>query len=378
MKITDLVAIPLESPVGSVQLRAGVQDQTVAVLPVVVKMHTDAGITGLGETLTYDPSGTAAIATAQAVESLGRHLVGKNPLEVTRRWRELYQFAKRSGGFKALSALDEALWDIAAKDAGKPLFELLGGRTSRVRAYATFPHRQSAGDLVEKAERLAGAGFPSMKITVGRGVTEDREYVRAVSGALPEGFGLAVDANTSYDFADALRLGRTADELELDWIEEPIPHTDIAGQAELNRRLDVPIAAYQSHFSHYPVMDHLRANALEIYQPALYLCGGVSAAHRVATVVETFGKRFVPHAFGPLINYSASLHVCVASPVCDLIEFAIYDGDDMDDPGRYVASPYVANQDDFSLDDDGSVSPPDAPGLGIELDESVIEELRLD
>lgn len=112
-------------------------------------------------------------------------------------------------------------------------------------------------------------------------------------------------------------------------------------------------------------------------QPALYLCGGVTAGNRVATSVEAFDKRFVPHAFAPLINYAVSPHVCVASPACDLIEFAVYDHD-IGDPGEYLASPYVANQGEFSLNDDGTISPPDAPGLGIELDEDVVAELRLD
>ncbi|MGM0605109.1 MAG: mandelate racemase/muconate lactonizing enzyme family protein, partial [Halobacteriota archaeon] len=338
---------------------------------------TDAGITGLGETLTYDPTGEEARYTAQGIRSLARHVVGESPLDVTQRWSDLYQHAKRSGAFKALSAIDEALWDIAGKDAGKPLYELLGGSAGDVAAYATFPRRKPTDELLEGAAWLADAGFDSIKITVGGGLTEDRARIRAVSESLPDGFGFSIDANTSYGFSDALSLASTASELELEWFEEPIAHTDIEGQAELNRRVDVPIAAYQSHYPHYPAVDHLRANALEVYQPSLYVCGGVTAASRIATMVEAFDKRFVPHAFGPLVNYAASLHVAVASPACDLIEFAVYD-DDADDPGRYVASPYVANQEAFGLDDDGTISPPTAPGLGVELDQDVVEELRLD
>jgi len=127
---------------------------------------------------------------------------------------------------------------------------------------------------------------------------------------------------------------------------------------------------------HYPAVDHLRANALDVYQPSLYVCGGVTAASRVATLVEAFDERFVPHAFGPLVNYAASLHVAVASPACDLIEFAVYD-DDADDPGQYVASPYVANQTEFGLED-GVMTPPDRPGIGVELDEAVVDDLRID
>ena len=377
MRITGVEAIPLESPVDTIQMKTGKKEQSVAVLPVLAKVHTDAGITGLGETLTYDPSGREARFAAQGVRSLERHLLEEDPLDVKQRWDDLYQHVKRSGAFKPLSAIDEALWDIVGKNAERPLYELLGGATNDVAAYATFPHRKPVEELVEDGAWLAESGFDSMKITVGAGVETDRERIRTVGESLPSGFGLAMDANTSYSFSQALRLARTADELGMVWFEEPISHTDIDGQAELNRRVDVPIAAYQSHYPHYPAVDHLRADALEVYQPALYLCGGVTAGSRVATLAEAFDKRFVPHAFGPLVNYAASLHVCVASSACDLIEFAVYD-DEVDDPGEYIASPYVANQDEFSLDDDGTISPPDAPGLGIELDEDVVDKLRLD
>lgn len=377
MEITRVEPIPLESPVDTIQMKTGEREQSVAVLPVLVKVHTDAGIIGLGETLTYDPSGEEAEFVAQGVRSLERHVIEENPLDVKQRWSDLYQHVKRSGAFKALSAIDEALWDVVGKNAERPLYELLGGATNDVAAYATFPHRKPVDELVDDGAWLAESGFDSMKITVGTDVERDRERIRTVGESLPPDFGLAMDANTSYGFSEALRLARTADELGMEWFEEPIPHTDLDGQAELNRRVDVPIAAYQSHYPHYPAVDHLRADALEVYQPALYLCGGVTAGDRVATLVEAFDKRFVPHAFGPLVNYAASLHVCVASSACDLIEFAVYD-DEVDDPGEYLASPYVANQSEFGLDDDGTISPPDAPGLGVELDEDVVEELRLD
>jgi L-alanine-DL-glutamate epimerase-like enolase superfamily enzyme len=173
-----------------------------------------------------------------------------------------------------------------------------------------------------------------------------------------------------------MKVGQVAGKYGLEWFEEPISHTNIQGQATLNRDLDVPISAYQNHLAHYPAVDHLEANAIEIYQPALDFVGGITAAHRVGTMIEPYDKKLVPHAFGPVINYSASLHVAAASPVCDLIEFGVY-SDEVDDPGRYIASPYVANQDDVYVQDGGVIEPPEKPGLGMELDEDLIEEYRL-
>lgn len=376
MEVTEVEAVPLASPVESTAMQFGAAERDVAVCPVVVRVHTDAGPVGLGETLTYDPGGDEARYVARGVETLADRLVGEDPRDATRHWERLYVDVKRSGAFRALSALDEALWDLAGKAAGEPCYRLLGGEAGDVAAYATFPHRRTTDELIDDAAWLSES-FDSMKITVGGDVAADRERIAAVAGALPSGFGLSIDANTSYSVAEALRVGRTADEHELEWFEEPIAHTDVEGQARLNARLDVPIAAYQSHRPHYPALDHLRANALEVYQPSLYLCGGLTAARRVATLVEAFNERLVPHAYGPLVNYAASLHLAAAAPACDLIEFAVYDVD-ADDPGRYVASPYVADQGSVRVEDDGSIRPPEGPGLGVELDENVVEDLRLD
>jgi len=138
----------------------------------------------------------------------------------------------------------------------------------------------------------------------------------------------------------------------------------------------VPISGFQTHHTQYSAVDHLAVDALEIYQPALDLVGGVTAANRVATLVEAHNKEFLPHAYGPMVNYAASLHVAAASPVCSLIEFAVY-SDEIDDPGEYLTSPYVANQEDIYVQDGGAIEPPEKPGLGIDLDEDLVEEYRI-
>jgi L-alanine-DL-glutamate epimerase-like enolase superfamily enzyme len=377
MEVTEIEPIVLESAIGTVSIPGGKSDFETTVRPVLVKVHTDEGITGIGETFLDDPSGDSSRAAAASMQALGNHLVGKDPREVTERWHELYVHVKRGvKGYRPLSALDEALWDIVGKDAGKPLYQLLGGRSGDLHAYATFPLPKETDDLVEDAAWLDEKGFPMMKIVAGYGVREDRDRISAIAPELPEEFGLAIDANTTYRVPDALAVAETASEYDLEWFEEPIAHTNIEGQAELNRRSSVPISGFQTHHTQYAAVDHLRANALEIYQPAFDLVGGITPANRVATLVEAFGKEYLPHAYGPMVNYAASLHVAAASPACDLIEFAVY-SDDVDDPGEYLASPYVANQEDVYVQDNGRIEPPEKPGLGIELDEDTLEEYRV-
>ena len=377
MEIIDVEAIALESAIGSFSFAGGKSEFDATVRPVLVRIRTDDGTVGLGESYLDDPIGEKAKFVAQGVRGLAEHIVGRDPRDVTKLWDELYVHAKRSGSYRSLSAIDEALWDIKGKAAGVPVYELLGGRTQPVTAYATFPHLQEVDELINSAGWLAEKGFETMKTVVGKDIEADRERIRLLRENIPAELGLAIDANTSCTFTDALAVGRTASEYELEWFEEPIAHTDITGQAELNRRLSVPISGYQTHTPHYPVRDHLEAGALEIYQPALDLCGGITAARAVATMVETYGKRFVPHAFGPVVNYAASFHVAVASSACDLIEFAVYDTS-VDDPGTFVASPYIANQEDIYVQDGGIIEPPTEPGLGLEVDEDVLEDYRMD
>lgn len=375
MEITDVETILLESPVDTATLPADVGNRDIEISSVIVRVHTDEGVTGIGESFYRSLEDNRFLA--ESIDSLSRHIVGDDPRAVEQRWQELYLHVKRAGAYGALSAIDEALWDIKGKAAGEPLYQLLGGETGEVRAYATFPVDKEPDELVDSAAWLTDKGFEAMKIGAGFGVAEDRERIRTVAENIPDDFGLAIDSNTSYDFPDALAVAETASEYGLEWFEEPIEHTDIEGQAELNSRVSVPISGYQTHTPHYPAVDHLRANALEIYQPSLDYAGGVTGARRVATLVEAFDKRLVPHALGPAVNYGASLHVAAASPACSLIEFAVL-SDEIDDPGEYIAGPHIVNQDAIRVEDGGKITPPEAPGIGLELDEDVLAEYRVD
>lgn len=375
MEVTDVETIIMDSAVDAASLPAEVGERELDISSVIVKVHTDEGITGLGESFYRSVENNRFLA--QSIESLSRHVIGKDPLDVTSRWHELYLHVKRAGAYGALSALDEAMWDIKGKNAGQPVYELLGGTVGDVHAYATFPVDKTADELIESSSWLAEKGFEAMKVGAGFGVEEDRHRIRTVMENVPDEFGLAIDANTSYEFTDALAVAETASEYELEWFEEPISHTDIEGQADLNARVSVPISGYQTHTPHYPAVDHLRAGALEIYQPSLDYVGGITGANRVATLVEAFDKQLVPHALGPAVNYAASLHVAAASRSCSLIEFAVL-SDEIDDPGVYITGPHIKNQDDIYVRDGGEIIPPDAPGIGIELDERIVEEHRID
>ena len=377
MEITEVEPIRLERALGTITRRGGSVDQNITVTPVVVKIKTDAGITGIGESFVFDPTGEEAKFLSHGIKALSKRLVGQNPLNVKKLWHEMYVEVKRSGAYRALSAVDQALWDLKGKNADLPVYEMLGGQVNEIEAYATFPHFKESEQLLEDAIWLSEKGFKAIKIVgASVGVEHDKERIATISEGLPSDMDLAIDVNTSYNAAEALAVAEAASEYDLAWFEEPISHLDIQGMAELNARVTVPIAAYQTQTPHYPAIEHLRAGALEIYQPTLDLVGGITAADRIASFVEAYDKQLVPHTFGPIVNYAASMHVVAASPACSLIEFAVFD-DEIDDPGEFIASPYAKNPEAVYVEDGGVIKPPEGPGLGIELDEEKVEEYRV-
>ena len=375
LTIARIHAHILRSIVGAVNLPDQTGLRTLEISSVLVEVETSNGINGYGESFYRSLEDCRFLAAN--VRALGRHLLGKNPLDVQQRWHEMYVQAKRSGGYAALSALDEALWDIKGKVARRPVYDLLGGKTTPVQPYATFPIDRTSEQLVEDAQWLHSNGFLNMKIAVGHGVEVDRKHICYVAERLPKGFRLAIDANTTYSFEDAFRLGKTASELELLWFEEPLEHFSVERNAELNNRLSVPIAGYQTYNTHYPVVDLLRANALDIYQPSLDYVGGITAAHRVGVLVESFGKRLVPHTMGPIVNFVASLHVAAAQRACTLIELPVLSRE-LPDPGTFHAGRYMANVHEISLQKNGTLSPPDGPGLGVELDWDAVKDVEVE
>ncbi|BAS26366.1 mandelate racemase/muconate lactonizing enzyme family protein [Limnochorda pilosa] len=373
MKITRVAAHLLRSVVKPALLPDQAGLRSLEISAVLVEVETDVGVTGVGESFYRSLEDNRFLA--ESVRAMGRHVVGKDPLDVSQRWQELYVHVKRSGAYGALSALDEAMWDIKGKVAGRPIYQLLGGKTTPVRAYATYPLGQSIEEAVEGAHWLAEHGFQLMKIPVGRGVDHDRKVVRELVPRLPKGFGLAIDANTTYSFSDAFAVAETASEHGVAWFEEPIEHMDLQGMAELNRRLSVPIAGYQTFNTHYPAVELLKANALDVYQPSLDYVGGVTAAQRVGVLVEAFGKRLVPHTMGPIVNFAASLHVAAAQRACTLIEFPVLSRD-VENPGRVHTGTYVTNVEEISLREDGTLLPPERPGIGVEIDWEAVRSVQ--
>jgi len=274
-----------------------------------------------------------------------------------------------------VSGIDIALWDAYGKSTGRSVSRLLGGRRrDEVRAYATghffrdvedFGRLQSV--IAEEARGHVDAGFTALKQKVGLsrhfpwGPEEDIELVRTVREAVGDGIDLMVDANHAYDLATAKRVANGLEGLDVRFFEEPV-RPEVAYYADLSDDVDVPIAGGESWAFQHEFNRVLSENAAEYVQPDVTSAGGITSTDRVATLAHSENVQCVPHVFGSAVALAASLQVIATISGEPMLEF-----DRTPNPIREdLAETPITNDGDV-------VSIRDEPGLGIEIDESVLE-----
>lgn len=330
----------------------------------VFEIDTDAGITGV----TASPSFGGGIEYATPLELF---LVGEDPHDV-------------DGILRKLESIDLlgprpwhvelALWDIIGKDAGKPVYELLGGTAKSTRAYASTGQKIPTGERIEYVEHCLDEGFEAVKLRITE--REDLETVRAVRDAFPD-LPLMVDANkgwavraledeTRWTVAEAIEVARELEAIgDIRWLEEPLPRHDYDGYARLRDATTVPIAGGEFNDGATECYEYLDRGALDVLQPDAALATGIKRAVELAGTAREQGVSFVPHTWTNGVGFAANLHVisAVDSSWCE------YPFDPPWSPEVWSAPV----RGEFPIED-GRVRPPDAPGLGIELDRELLSE----
>jgi D-galactarolactone cycloisomerase len=378
MKIVDLKLHVLKSPLAEpFAFSQGWVHQRSATL---VEVITDEGISGWGEAFAQglEPPEIAAAVIQHALRPL---LIGADPLDTEVLWHTCYHrtrdYGRKGSVVAGISAVDMALWDIAGKARGVPVWKLLGGRfRERVQPYATGFYRiQGQGEaqrLAEEALRHHEAGFSLMKVKLGFGVDDDIACMHAIGKAIQgKPIRLMIDTNHAYGRAEALRLGRALAEFDLLWYEEPVVPEDIGGYVEMRQQLTMPIAGGENEHTLFGFQQLLAAGALDIAQPDMGSCGGITAARHIIALAQAMGVRVNPHVWGSAIAQAASLQVIAAVPVAHHALFAtqpVLEYDRSSHPFRQllVQQPLMLR--------DGWVDIPDRPGLGIEVNREVIRQ----
>ena len=381
MKITGVEVHVLKSPLAEpFAFSQGWVRQRSATLVEVV---TDDGVTGWGEAFAQglEPPEIAAAAIEYALKPL---LIGADPLAPEVLWHRMYHatrdYGRKGSVVAAISAVDIALWDIAGRARGEPIHKLLGGAfRDRVEPYATGFYRikgqGEAARLAEEAVRHHEAGFRLMKVKLGYGVEDDIACMQAICRAI-EGrdITLMIDTNHAYGRAEALRLGRALADCKLRWYEEPVVPEDLRGYVEMREKLTMPIAGGENEHTMYGYRELFAAGAVDIAQPDLGSCGGITAARHIIALAQSHGVAVNPHVWGSAIAQAASLQLIAALPVAHHSLFAqepVFEYDRSSHPFRQhlITEPI--------LQQGGWVTIPDGPGLGVEIDRAALEKYRV-
>jgi L-alanine-DL-glutamate epimerase-like enolase superfamily enzyme len=346
---------------------------------LVLLVRTDAGITGIGE---CSPMNIKVIA-AMIEQALTPRLLGKNPLEINLLWEAMFFGTYKLGTMgiqpEAIAGIDIALWDLLGKVTRQPLHRLLGGKhRERVRMYASIGGgaTMSVEDMARRASEAVSRGFTALKIRMDWGnqrtdVNPERDWqmISTVRRVVGSKIDLGFDPNNGYSVSTAIRMGRRLqDQLEIAHYEEPIPQHDYRGLAQVVAALDVPVAAGEHEYTRWQFRDLIETANVDILQPDLVKCAGITEALRIASLASTFNRALVPHQTQPSIGNTANLHFTAALCRTETPQEFNYDMEKAETMRRAFPNMPALEK--------GFMRVPDGPGLGLELDEKELARLR--
>jgi len=325
---------------------------------VVVTVKTDEGIEGHG----FAQKGRSV---AEAIAAIVRpQIVGEDPFCYERIWHKMLDRDRWGGGlpFNAYGAVDVALWDIVGQAVGKPLFQLLGGYRDRVKAYYTTGAIADPEKQVQRALAAKEGGFTAYKLHPKGGYDLDLASCKAVRQAVGDEMRIMSDPVATYNHQEALRMGRELEKLDYYWYEEPLMDPDIEGYVELARALDIPVVgtewAHGGLWGLYTVPQYLVRKAVDIVRSDVSWKGGITGVLKTFHLCEAFCVNCEVHTAMMSLMDVANLHIICAKKNCEYFEYA---GPIEEGIGFGLKEP-------IRLDAEGCVSPPTAPGLGVELD----------
>jgi galactonate dehydratase len=351
---------------------------------VFVKLVTDDGIVGYGEA--YGATFRAPVVAAGIEDLADQYLVGEDPHHIEKFWRRAYSrgFTQRPDVTLqgAMSALEMACWDIIGKAAGKPVYELLGGRVHEsLRTYTYLYPR--AGDrahvyhdadvAAERAVQEVERGFTAVKFdpagpyTVMGGhqprqvdIERSVAFVRTIREAVGGRADLLVGTHGQFTAGGAVRFAHHIAPYDPLWFEEPVPPDDMAAMAKVAAQSAVPIATGERLTTKYEFARLLEARAAAIIQPNLGRAGGLLEGKKIASIAEAFGAQIAPHCYNGPIGLAANIQLATCSPNFLILEC-------IQDVGGFHAE-LLRTPINW---DNGRVVPSGEPGLGIELNEDV-------
>jgi D-galactarolactone cycloisomerase len=354
---------------------------------LLVEVRTDDGIVGWGE----GGSGTLPRAGAVFVEDVLAPLaIGMDPFDLDAIGQKVDSTLDRAGwtgdfAVQCWSGLEVALWDVMGKAVGRPVSQLLGGRVrERIMAYATGLYyaptaRDPSRARQEEARGYVERGYRAMKMKVG-GLTpgEDIQEVAGIRKLIGDNVLLMADANGAYDSRTAIQIGRGLQALGCAWFEEPVRRGDLEGYHDVRRVLQLPITGGEHLGSLDAFREYVARRVVDILQPDVANCGGLSAARKIAALAQAFHVRVFPHVWGTPVAIAAGLHLAATLPSTPptvtptpLAQEPLFEFDSTPHPIR------DAMLTDALRPQQGWLAIPSGPGLGVEVDPDVLAKFAV-
>jgi L-rhamnonate dehydratase len=370
MKITNVLGIVLKLPEIS-DAADGTQDD------LVIIVETDEGITGYGEVDTAPFVGKAVVDAYMShgtCYGLREVVVGADPFDYEQIWKDMYDKTYYYGRFgpvmHVMSGIDMALWDIMGKSVGKPVHKLLGGSyCDKVRAYASALMPETSDGVKEMVETHAALGYTALKFgwgPLGYDVNFDISLIKAARKAAGDKMDIMIDIGKRYRLKESIYVAKALEQLNIYWLEEPLPAEDYIGYKRLTESTTMRIATGEEESGRRAFSRLISETHVDVIQPDMSRCGGLTEAKKIAAMAADNNILCVPHAFKTGILVAASIHLIAAIPNAPVLEFSVTES-----PIRkgLLSTPFEMK--------DGYVSVPQKPGLGIELNQEVIKKYKV-
>lgn len=366
------------SRIETIVLRRGIRIHAGEISWLWVRLHTDDGLCGLGETYPMADSCEAVIR-----HQLAPLLLGSDPRQIDRLWAEMKlateTFGHAGAELRAISAVDIALWDLLGKHTGQPVWQLLGGKTrERIRTYNTcYDHLHDfRTDAAALARSLLAEGVRAMKIwpfdeiavanrgefitnaELEAGLRPLREIREAVGGEMD----VAMEFHGYWNLPAAVRIARALEPYRPLWLEEMLPQDDLGAYRALKEETDIPLVLSERLMTRWQFRPVLEQRLAQVVNPDICWCGGLSEAKKIATLAEVHQVPIAPHNCGGPVLHVASLHLAQNVPNLYILESV----------RRHYAREYRGLVTETGAARDGWLAAPDRPGLGIELDPAVL------
>ena len=366
MKITNVESIPLNIPIHN-EWVSGVGLLSV-IENILVKVYTDEGIVGIGEAATWGAFGEDSKSTYVTLNDyLIPAALGEDPYSIEKIMNKMDK--AHVGGCFAKAAIEMALYDIIGKSLNQPVYNLLGGLYRRGVKMSFSVALQDINRELDEISKCIERGVKIFKVKTGvKSHFEDIERLKEISKLLGGRGELRIDYNQSLARENAIKYCRQLEEFNPTYIEQPVPYWDIDGLASIAKAIDTPIMADESVYSFQDAMKLAKKEAADIFSIKLMKSGGIRNGQKIAAVAESANiPCYSGLKFDSSVGMSAALHFTVAT------KNVSYGGD------YYI--PYFLMKQDIVINphkfEDGFVIPNDKPGLGVELDEKVVEKFRI-